>query len=282
MFDPHIQIGEAFTELQIHKIFECQTQFGIRFSKKNHLIVLIHKLYDNEYPDMWENDVLYYTGTDASSDKNGQTLSGPGNNNGRLFSAWDSEIKPTLFLFEKYAPNVCVYRGIVIVCQKPQFEPKQAGSSYMVWRFPLKLVPIDETQWDADYHAVERKEMKRELKELEEEIVTALMNSAFKNERVSRTLTTVRFDKKALYSAYVRKRAGGYCDLCRNKAPFYDEDGNPYLETHHIERLSNGGIDSPDNMVALCPNCHRKVHMLDLQEDKEELKTKAKLYHKFE
>jgi 5-methylcytosine-specific restriction protein A len=32
------------------------------------------------------------------------------------------------------------------------------------------------------------------------------------------------------------------------------------LEVHHLHRLSDRGPDSPDNVIALCPNCHSRVH----------------------
>jgi len=32
------------------------------------------------------------------------------------------------------------------------------------------------------------------------------------------------------------------------------------LDIHHIEKVSDMGGDSPDNLVALCPNCHREHH----------------------
>ncbi|HUN98983.1 MAG TPA: HNH endonuclease signature motif containing protein [Bradyrhizobium sp.] len=34
----------------------------------------------------------------------------------------------------------------------------------------------------------------------------------------------------------------------------------PYLEPHHLRRLSDGGPDHPAQVIALCPNCHRRVH----------------------
>ena len=34
-----------------------------------------------------------------------------------------------------------------------------------------------------------------------------------------------------------------------------------YLESHHVTWLSRGGYDLIDNVVALCPNCHRKIHI---------------------
>ena len=39
---------------------------------------------------------------------------------------------------------------------------------------------------------------------------------------------------------------------------------------------SRGGDDSLDNTVALCPNCHRKMHFLDLESDSKILLDKRK------
>ena len=40
-------------------------------------------------------------------------------------------------------------------------------------------------------------------------------------------------------------------------------DGTHYLEVHHIDQLAKGGADTVENAVALCPNCHRKMHSLN-------------------
>jgi 5-methylcytosine-specific restriction protein A len=59
---------------------------------------------------------------------------------------------------------------------------------------------------------------------------------------------------------YVLARANGNCEGCALPAPFLRSDGNPYLEPHHLRRLSDGGPDHPAHVIALCPNCHRRVH----------------------
>ncbi len=62
-------------------------------------------------------------------------------------------------------------------------------------------------------------------------------------------------------SEYVKKVANGICQDCKQPAPFISKKtGEPYLETHHIKPLSQGGSDTIDNVIALCPNCHRKRH----------------------
>jgi 5-methylcytosine-specific restriction endonuclease McrA len=47
-------------------------------------------------------------------------------------------------------------------------------------------------------------------------------------------------------------RMGCVCSICG-----WDEAS---LDLHHIIEQKNGGSDSPDNLIVLCPNCHRKVH----------------------
>lgn len=59
---------------------------------------------------------------------------------------------------------------------------------------------------------------------------------------------------------YILARAAGTCEGCKAAAPFVRKDGSPYLEPHHIRRVSDGGPDNPSFVIALCPNCHRRVH----------------------
>lgn len=61
----------------------------------------------------------------------------------------------------------------------------------------------------------------------------------------------------------VKQIADGKCQMCGKDAPFYDTTSKPYLEEHHVQRLADGGKDSIDNVVAICPNCHRKIHVLN-------------------
>ncbi|MGH8437576.1 MAG: HNH endonuclease [Pseudomonas sp.] len=31
-------------------------------------------------------------------------------------------------------------------------------------------------------------------------------------------------------------------------------------EVHHKVRLADGGLDTVENAIAVCPNCHRQAH----------------------
>lgn len=91
------------------------------------------------------------------------------------------------------------------------------------------------------------------------------------------TQTTVNVYYRDQYlKELVKLQANGVCQLCNSPAPFKDTDGKPYLEIHHIEQLAKGGKDVIENTVALCPNCHRKVHVLEETNDIQKLKKLAK------
>lgn len=60
--------------------------------------------------------------------------------------------------------------------------------------------------------------------------------------------------------AWTLKAANGVCEACGQPAPFTKEGGVPYLEVHHMRPLFQGGPDTTDNTIAVCPNCHRRLH----------------------
>jgi 5-methylcytosine-specific restriction protein A len=54
-------------------------------------------------------------------------------------------------------------------------------------------------------------------------------------------------------------RAAGHCELCGEEG-FCTANGEIFLESHHVQPLSEQGQDCEWNVVALCPNDHRKAH----------------------
>lgn len=75
------------------------------------------------------------------------------------------------------------------------------------------------------------------------------------------TVSTVAFVRDEYVVHATLSRANGRCERCKTLAPFRRaRDDTPYLEVHHIRRLSDGGKDALSNAEALCPNCHRQRH----------------------
>jgi 5-methylcytosine-specific restriction protein A len=75
--------------------------------------------------------------------------------------------------------------------------------------------------------------------------------------------------------AIALKHANGTCQLCDRPAPFKKTNGTPFLEVHHIKWLSKDGPDSEENVIGLCPNCHKKMHILDEKSDVDKLTKRA-------
>lgn len=68
----------------------------------------------------------------------------------------------------------------------------------------------------------------------------------------------ISYQRRAWVRRAVLQRADGECESCRctGMPPELLPTGDPILEVDHIKDLGLGGSDEPDNMIALCPNCH--------------------------
>ena len=126
--------------------------------------------------------------------------------------------------------------------------------------------------------ALEALELDEQDKQAKTMALSSLLEIAkrYESEHPRSEETTIRRIYRSPYiSEYAKRQAKGYCQLCGNPAPFSDSDGKPYLETHHVIWLSRGGSDTLDNVAALCPNCHRKMHIIQSQADIDKLKESA-------
>lgn len=65
--------------------------------------------------------------------------------------------------------------------------------------------------------------------------------------------------RNQLIVAYVKETAGYKCQACGFS--FEKKDGSRYVEAAHIKQLAKSHMDTIDNMVALCPNCHKKFDL---------------------
>lgn len=72
---------------------------------------------------------------------------------------------------------------------------------------------------------------------------------------------TVDVRRARRHVAHLQELYGGCCQLC-----LYDPAaryGHHVCHGHHIQWLSRGGEDEPENLVLLCPNHHAAVHCDD-------------------
>ena len=77
--------------------------------------------------------------------------------------------------------------------------------------------------------------------------------------RKKNTASTVYVRSPEVVS-WVQANAKGKCESCGKKGPFMTSNNEFYLEVHHVHFLFEGGADTIENAVAVCPNCHKGFH----------------------
>lgn len=266
--DLPFKIGQVVTNQDIISTFKCANSGGMRRSKTTNTLVIVTDHTKGLYDNKWIGNTLHYTGMGKRGNQllntQNKTLA-ESNSNGIV-----------VHLFEVFVSRQYIYRGIVVLTDGPYQDRQkdEEGNMRNVWMFPLKLLHEQQYLSQQDIEHLQYQRIKRTKKLSDEEIADLAMENGSTN--VSRReVKSVVYLRDAYVSEYAKRRADGICMLCEKEAPFLTKTGEPYLETHHIEWLANGGADSIENTVSLCPNCHRKMHVLDLPEDR--LKLLAKI-----
>lgn len=254
MFNPNLEIGQAINHNTLMSIFKCGQQGGMRKSNTTNTLVIISDDTKSLYRDVWKNGVLHYTGMGKIGD---QVLDG--NQNGTLYYSDSNGVE--VHLFEVLKKAVYTYRGVVKLVDKPYMSRQLDDNGDMrdVWMFPL--MPVSEAAQNVSHELSEQEISKLSEKEL-------ARYAAVKNvKKEPKKTETVVYYRDPYLKQMVKRIADGKCQYCSSDAPFVDKQGAPYLEAHHVIRLADGGQDAIDNMVAICPNCHRKVHVLNDEAD---------------
>ena len=271
MCNVNLKIGDFLSNSELSKKFTVSTEGGMRFSTENNILVLITKIHDNPYPDRWEGNKLYYTGMGRKGDQSIDFQS-----NKKLNSIYYTEkITTKLVLFINTDQNKYLYCGEVKTigrpCFKYQYFTKNEKRKIIIFPLIVKnLTSISSQFFDSTMNIKSYKNKKEDT--LIKNIDTYQKNYDNKNYVNAKEKKYYRNP----YIAYISKKyAKGICQLCQKAAPFQDKDGNPYLESHHIEWLSRGGKDRLDNVIALCPNCHKKMHIIDDKKDVKLLQQKS-------
>ncbi|MBF7019891.1 HNH endonuclease [Staphylococcus sp. 18_1_E_LY] len=275
----HKNITEAIDNLIIDKkydnntisdVFKCSQQGGMRRSHLTNTLVLFSNHTNDVYQDYTViddagNETLHYTGMGQKGDQDidhGQ--------NKILNHSEDLSIK--VYLFESYISNEHIFRGEVKLSDEP-YTAEQNDRT--VWIFPL-------TFNNSEYYIpgnISEEKYREQEKQLDKLSDNDIYERAIQAKHIGRKEAVTKVYARNIHvAAHVKNRANGYCDLCSEPAPFNDRSGRAYLECHHVDWLANGGKDSIDNAVALDPNCHRKVHELDLKSDVKILKDKLNYY----
>lgn len=258
--------GQLYTNNEIVDAFMCSTQGGMRRSHRTNTLVIFASHNKPLYEDRWQGDVLHYTGMGRIGN---QTF--VGNQNDTLAHSDTNGV--TVHLYESYQDKIYVYDGIVKLTGKPYFEDELDDNYEIrkVIKFPLKIVKGEIVVPTKEMIEKCKEEKLKKIQKLsDKELNTAAKNAGSKNPK-KRNVNTTTYDRDEVVVENTKRRANGICDLCGNKAPFKNKNNEYYLECHHVIRLSNDGPDKIYNTVALCPNCHRKMHVRNDKIDNKKL-----------
>ncbi len=92
-----------------------------------------------------------------------------------------------------------------------------------------------------------------------EEQIKALSKETEKYEVKERVRIAKSLSQNPRFSRLVKEKAAYICEVCQAK-PFIQKSGLPYAEAHHLNELSVARLDSPHEMICVCPTCHRVLH----------------------
>ncbi|OLF53413.1 HNH endonuclease signature motif containing protein [Pseudomonas chlororaphis] len=245
------------------QLFQCSPQGGMRRSNRTNTLVIVSNHVASIYDDRWIDDVLHYTGMGQVDNQSLEF-----NQNRTLNESRANGV--AVHLFEVFAAKTYTYIGEVMLAGEP-YQERQAdvkGHERFVWVFPLRLksgvLPAIPDITLQQLNQVKEKQA-RKLSDAE---VEALARRQGRDNVGKRSAKVTQHQRSLWVAEHAKRRSKGVCELCQEPAPFVKKDGTPFLETHHIVWLIKGGADTVENTAALCPNCHRKMHVLDDQADR--------------
>jgi 5-methylcytosine-specific restriction enzyme A len=269
-FDPSLNQGDVINNQELCDVFKCSSQGGMRRALATDTLVLISNHVDSIYDDRWLGEEFHYTGMGMEGDQNIES-----SQNKTLAMSPTNGVD--VHLFEVFKDKQYTYSGRVELTGTPYQErqPDKNGIQRNVWVFPLKMADGAKLSIPEDLvQQVFEKKTQKAKRLSDSELKKRATSSASK--AGNRNVTSKQYIRNPWVAEYAKRRANGLCQLCKNKAPFKDKFGKPFLEAHHIVWLSKMGEDSVGNTVALCPNCHRMMHTLKRKSDIELLTRQIK------
>jgi len=253
--------GETYHHSKISKAFGGQTEGGMRRSKATNTLHLIINHTNSPYEDDWDGNVLHYSGMGQRGNQNIN-----GTQNKTLNESNSNGVD--VYLSEVFKSTYYYFRGRVKLIAEP-YQKEQLDieeKKRLVWIFPLQLIdehkPVDKSELASTLAKRIKKNKNLTAEELKQKI-----DEKGKRKPGKRSTSSTYYQRDEDVIRYTLLRAEGICELCEEPAPFLNSNGEGFLEVHHIQHLANDGDDTIENTVALCPNCRRKMHILDKKKD---------------
>lgn len=265
------EVGKEYKRSSdIHGVYGGQRQGGIS-TPKSHPFIFLFTSDEGEqhgYKDEFVDGLFWYTGEGQVGD-----MSMTKGNKAILNHATDKKV---IHLFESTRRSYVRYIGAAeCLGYSKQLRPDREGETREVIIFQLDINSTPREvypQYERAPLQIEesRRNEKKSITELKQ-LALSVPTSNSKEEKAR-----IAYQRADAIKHYALARAKGICEGCEKPAPFMTKKG-PYLECHHLYRLADGGPDHPENVIALCTNCHREAHYSkNIKQFNNELSNKVK------
>ena len=241
--------GKLYSRWFLHDVLKGERYKGISTPRDHPLIFIFTGESGGDYgyeDEFKEDETFWYTGEgttgDMMMDKGNKAIRDHRKNEKSIHLFEDTDM-----------PWIVQHVGELtyLDCEEKQMDDEN-GDSRTGFRFHLR--PVDDNHFTLT---------EEQSKSLSDEAVferAEKKSSSGPIEPKQQTSNRYRYPGSEEVRRYALRVADGVCQGCRDDAPFIDKSGEPYLEVHHIEPRSSGGADAPRNVIAICANCHRRVH----------------------
>jgi 5-methylcytosine-specific restriction protein A len=245
-----LEVGQAYNRWELNDVYGGGRYNGIS-TPADHALVFIFTSSSGEsygYKDGFQpDDTFLYTGEGVQGD---MTM------DGRNKSIHDHQANnEELHLFEDTEyPWIVIYRGqYKYDSHRWEEHPDENGNPRDAIRFRLVPVGGKKVEISSDVSVLSDKKLYENAKRSSPQTGEPEPGS-------STTSSGQSYTRSEVVKQFALRMAEGVCQGCDEEAPFIDSDGDPYLEVHHLHSRADGGADDPENVLAICPNCHRRVH----------------------
>lgn len=245
-----LELGAVYRRKHLNDRFGGNRMSGIVTSPQEPVVLLFHTEEPTQqfYSDGFDSEGVYwYSGEGTSGDMEWTRAN-------RAIRDHMSEGRD-LLLFERVQRKDGLWRfshTMRYLEHREESRPDKEGSARRAIVFGL----ISDSDLEAFTVAAQDDGLPRSVEGLRQAVESLKsIDGGTPAERIQRV-----YKRSALVAEYARVRAAGKCEACRTAAPFLTANGAPFLEVHHIDRLADGGADSCEQVAAVCPNCHRRIH----------------------
>ncbi len=151
-------------------------------------------------------------------------------------------------------------------------EEKYADFLYNPQSFGVNLIDLPEVSEDIKEQILEDVRYTNEVDKVDDQTISESVGiNAHRNEpSVSKKTTTKRYSTNPILGKKAILKADYMCENNLSHTTFTSEStGKPFMEAHHLIPVPNQkefwekykvNIDCLENLVSLCPNCHRSIH----------------------